>query len=310
MTKPKGEGGSFVRILHETLGSLAAPEVRDELMRRALSMATSTELPNDAHGYANFVRGPLRSVMLHKLGAEATDSIALELEHVVRISSAPSTAGMGTTLEFEVPKLDNLSELMGDIDEFDPTAAALESAESAGARIAALHLNKLPSTAPGPISESYPESCERMSSKRPTSQAYERGISSALGMGRAATSQDLAPRIFVASQSQTFVHGLAHFLEPEAIPVSDVMELLKRLSDAPNARSVIVLDCRRPSIRPIALAALADELPRNVQVVLWGASKGLRYQLARLSPSASSWFNCSEDDDLQSVALRCENLVG
>jgi hypothetical protein len=38
-------------------------------------------------------------------------------------------------------------------------------------------------------------------------------------------------------------------------------------------RAVIVLDCKRASIRPVALAALTEELPTTVQVVLWGAGK-------------------------------------
>ena len=122
--------------------------------------------------------------------------------------------------------------------------------------------------------------------------------------------QGTAARVFVASQSQSFVHGLAHFLEPETIRIDDVMDLLHALNESRGYRTVIVLDCKRPSVRPVALAALAEELPANVQVVLWGAGSALRYQLAHLSPSASTWLNCSEDDDLQAVALRCEALVG
>jgi len=319
VTHARGVGGSFVRIVHETLDSLTAPDVRDELIQNALRMATPSELPNDAQGYARFVRGPLYAVMLHKLGAELTDSISAELEHVLRISSAPSAPEDPSCIEVILPKLAALPVRRApDVEAFTappsshvpPSSSPGARPQLAGAPIAALNLNKVPSSNyREPVTEAYPDSAECLSSERPSSQDYERGVSNALGMAARAP-VEAAPRVFVASQSQTFVHGLAHFLEPQAIQVDDVMELLKALGEAPEARSVIVLDCRRPSIRPIALAALADELPPNVQVVLWGASKGLRYQLARLSPSASSWLNCSEDDDLQSVALCCESLVG
>jgi hypothetical protein len=151
---------------------------------------------------------------------------------------------------------------------------------------------------------------DQAASQHPSSRAYARGTAKTLGMTLDPASARTPPSVLVASQSEGFVQGLAQFLEPSAVRVNDVMELLRALSGVGESRCVIVLDCRKPSIRPIALAALADELPANIQVVLWGAGPALRFQLARLSPTASAWLNCSQDDDLQSVALRCEALVG
>jgi hypothetical protein len=118
------------------------------------------------------------------------------------------------------------------------------------------------------------------------------------------------PKVFVASQSLTFVKGLEHFLEPPTARAEDVISLLAALSELKDAPAVIVLDCRRPSIRPMALAILADELPPNVQVMLWGAEAELRYQLEQLSPGVSRWLSCHQDDDLQAVARKCSAVVG
>ena len=300
MTNSSEMATVYIRFIHETLGSLAAPEIREQIVQSALRISAPCELPRDPDGFARFVRGPLRAAMLNALGADVTDSMSAELEHVLRISSPPAASLGPIGSEFIPPSSGN---------------------EVQRARIGALSLNKAqhPGMAGSEKLESssrltpyqvdeFPESStHKVESQRPVSQPYERGTASVFGMRG---SQASSARVFVASQSQRFVHGLAHFLEPETIRIDDVMDLLHALNDAQGYRAVIVLDCKRPSIRPVALAALAEELPASVQVVLWGAGSALRYQLARLSPSASTWLNCSEDDDLQSVALRCEALVG
>src|SRR5690606_27090371 len=182
------------------------------------------------------------------------------------------------------------------------------------AAIGAVSLSKIPSSGrlrPLGATEEWPlpESSEQLNSQRPCSQAYRRGTSRVLGMPVEDTVSGNLPRVLVVSQSETFLRGLRQFLQVEAWSVKDVMELLQALSLVAETRSVIVVDCRKPSIRPIALAALADELPQGVQVVLWGARPTLRYQLAAVSAAARDWLNCSSEDGFQSVASRCEALV-
>jgi hypothetical protein len=296
MTKASDMATVYVRFIHETLGSLAAPDVREQIVQSALRISAPSELPRDPDGFAKFVRGPLRAAMLNTLGADVTDSISAELEHVLRISSPPASTPGPIGHEFVPPKERALIGTLS-LGKALPHAIAGSGKLESGSRLT-----------PYQGSEDFPESSSyKLESQRPASQPYERGTASVFGMRG---SQGSSARVFVASQSQSFVHGLAHFLEPETIRIDDVMELLHALNDARGYRAVIVLDCKRPSIRPVALAALAEELPATVQVVLWGAGSALRYQLAHLSPSASTWLNCSEDDDLQSVALRCEALVG
>lgn len=150
---------------------------------------------------------------------------------------------------------------------------------------------------------------ESAASQRPASQAYTRGTARVLGMSLD-SDPPTPPKVFVASQSLTFVKGLEHFLEPPAARAEDVISLLAALNELKDMPAVIVLDCRRPSIRPMALAILADELPRNVQVMLWGADMTLRCQLEQLSSGVTRWLSCNQDDDLQTVALKCSAVVG
>lgn len=282
-------GSAFLRFVHEALGSLAAPTVRDTVIGAALKMASPEERPNTPAGFERFVRGPLRAAMLDAFGVEITDSVSVELEHVVTLSSRP--AGPVRRGPSPAPPI--------------AKPAAVPPRSSAGQEVG--RIPPLSGSRLRPLQES-PDR-EGIASQRPSSQAYARGTARALGMP---IDNDVPtpPKVFVASQSLTFVKGLEHFLEPPTARAEDVISLLAALNDLKDAPAVIVLDCRRPSIRPMALAILADELPPNVQVMLWGAEAELRYQLEQLSPGVARWLSCNQDDDLQAVARKCSAVVG
>lgn len=287
MTQPRDIGSAFLRFVHEALGSLAAPTVRDTVIGAALRMATNDERPNTPAGFERFVRGPLRAAMLDAFGVEVTDSVSVELEHVVMLSSRPAGPGLG------VSQTPPISRPGGVPPSSRRGADANPVPPHSGARLRPLQ----------DLAER-----EGAASQRPTSQAYTRGTARALGMPL--DSDSPPPKVFVASQSLTFVKGLEHFLEPPAARAEDVISLLAALNDLKDTPAVIVLDCRRPSIRPMALAILADELPVTVQVMLWGADVTLRSQLEQLSPGVARWLSCEQDDDLQMVADKCSALVG
>ena len=280
-------GSAFLRFVHEALGSLAAPTVRDTVIGAALKMAIPEERPTTPAGFERFVRGPLRAAMLDAFGVEVTDSVSVELEHVVMLSSRPAGPPRGPSPAPTIPK---------------PAGLPLRS--TAGQEVA--RIPPLSGSRLRPLQEASER--EGVASQRPTSQAYARGTARALGMP--IDSDPLPPKVFVASQSLTFVKGLEHFLEPPTARAEDVISLLAALNDLKDAPAVIVLDCRRPSIRPMALAILADELPANVQVMLWGADAALREQLEQLSPGVSRWLSCNQEDDLQAVARKCSDFVG
>jgi len=293
VTQPRDMGNAFLRFVHEALGSLAAPTVRDTVIGAALRMASADERPTTPAGFERFVRGPLRAAMLDAFGVEITDSVSVELEHVVMLSSRPAGPGQGVSQTPSIPRPGAVP----------PSAPAkLDSGRvppHSGSRLRPLQ-DSLDREAPA---------SQRPASQRPASQAYTRGTARALGMH---TDFDAPspPKVFVASQSLTFVKGLEHFLEPAAARAEDVISLLAALNDLKDTPAMIVLDCRRPSIRPMALAVLADELPANVQVMLWGADAELRYQLEQLSPGVARWLSCDQDDNLQTVAQKCSAFVG
>lgn len=288
MTQPRDMGSAFLRFVHEALGSLAAPAVRDTVIGAALRMASSDERPSTPAGFERFVRGPLRAAMLDAFGVEITDSVSVELEHVIMLSSRPAGPGPGISQTPPIPR---------------PGGVPPSSRRNADA-------NPVPPHS-GSRLKPLPEASERegAASQRPASQAYTRGTARALGMPLDSDAP-ASPKVFVASQSLTFVKGLEHFLEPPAARAEDVISLLAALNDLKDMPAVIVLDCRRPSIRPMALAILADELPQNVQVMLWGADATLRCQLEQLSPGVARWLSCGQDDDLQTIADKCSAVVG
>jgi len=74
-------------------------------------------------------------------------------------------------------------------------------------------------------------------------------------------------------------------------------------------RTVLLLDCRSPSVRPVSVAALAEELPPTLRVVLWGASPELRSRLLSVSPRCQSWIGIAQDTSLEDLAGRCAILV-
>jgi len=288
VTQPGDMGSAFLRFVHEALGSLAAPMVRDTVIGSALRMASVDERPTTPAGFERFVRGPLRAAMLDAFGAEVTDSVSVELEHVVALSSRPVAAGRGGSQPPPIPKQAAVPPSSRQIADGHPVPP------HSGSRLR-------------PLQEQAEH--EGAASQRPASQAYTRGTARALGMSLE-TESPQSPKVFVASQSLTFVKGLEHFLEPPAARAEDVISLLAALNDLKGMSAVIVLDCRRPSIRPMALAILADELPLNVQVMLWGADAALREQLEQLSPGVARWLGCEQDDDLQTVARKCGDVVG
>lgn len=303
---------AFLRFVHEALGSLAAPAVRESVIGAALRMATEDELPTSPQGFERFVRGSLRAAMLDAFGAEVTDSVSVELEHVVMLSSRPVSSA---TTQHPTPRVPKPAQVPNGPQPLQ-AADSLEADEAPD--LAPAHLGSVRWSG-SPLSTARPKQSpdlrlaaavenEGIASQRPASQAYARGTARALGMP-GGEEEAIKPRVFVISQSMTFVKGLEHFLEPTAARIDDVFGLLAAVNELDGARAVIVLDCKRPSIRPMALAILADELPRNVLVMLWGADRAMRLQLEQLSSGVARWHSCNESDDLQAVARHCSAAV-
>jgi hypothetical protein len=120
------------------------------------------------------------------------------------------------------------------------------------------------------------------------------------------------PLVLVSTRDPALVHRFAAWLDPRAavVRVSRLVELVLDLEGAQTRRTVVVLDCRAPLIRPQSLAGLCEELPESVRIVLWGASAELVRVLHQISPSTSRWLACSPEMTDTDVAERCVEMVG
>lgn len=149
-----------------------------------------------------------------------------------------------------------------------------------------------------------------------SSAEYPRTLAKSIGMAGAVPSsrpgeQRVLPHVLIASRDPAMLRRLAVWLDPRAavMRVRSVIDLLHRIEDASQSRSVIVLDCRQPSVRPLALAALADELPASTRVVLVAAEPTLIQKLLDISPSTSNWLTLGSTARPKEIAARCAELV-
>jgi len=117
--------------------------------------------------------------------------------------------------------------------------------------------------------------------------------------------------VLVATEDATLARKLSQWLDPHVAVAraKSLISLLQDVTEAGDNRVVIVLDCNQPSIRPIALAALAEDLPSNTEVVLWGATPDLEREILMISSRTGEWLACSSDTSAKDVAGRCAQLV-
>ncbi len=182
---------------------------------------------------------------------------------------------------------------------FDPPASVLPASS--------------PSRPPGVARDSG----QRAVSRGRSSTDYFRGTLEALGSSvagqprsAAITKQSVLPMVLVVTRDTQLVERLGRWLERRAtvVGVHGVFPLLRDIEDRAGLRTAIVLDCGSPSIRPSALAALADELG-SVQVVLWGATRKIEVDIMSVSPRVSTWLSIGDDVSAREVAERCAILV-
>ena len=287
--------GLMCAALRETLDSVVTPAVRDAILTVALAEMGELTVPTDVNGFRDFVRGPLRQALTDSLGDSLADTLVADLERLgcsipptirpasgsppgrragsVRTASSRSqraarsatphpngnhhsplpprrsltpfpgrrlTPRPGTTRSSELPP--------------PPTAEAESNALSTRDLdpLAALpdlhaHLGELGYPAPpfsGPISVPSP-----FGSAEYPAVAENPSVSE----GR--------PVVVVATRDRMLLRTLTEWLVNRArvINVANVLDLVQH---AGESGALVVLDCNRPAVRPVAVAALAEELPR------------------------------------------------
>ncbi len=194
-----------------------------------------------------------------------------------------------------------------------PPASGPQSPRSANPVARKLTLGSAsPGSRPAPSSR-HPDSVKTppwSSAEYPSTMAQAIGMAGAVPSSRPGEQRTL-PHVLLASRDPAMLRRMTVWLDPRAavMRVRSVTDLLHRIEDASHARSVIVLDCRQPSVRPLALAALADELPVSTHVVLVAATPELVRKLAEISPSTSSWIALGSSARPKEIAARCAELV-
>lgn len=309
-------GASTERLpltVRETLDTVMAPAVRDAVLGMAFQRAGVYDVPTDPDAFRDFVQGSLRVALVEAIGRELGDSVVEELGRLVAIaggmpSSQPPSSGSRKTAE-RSNRLRTPRPISSQTSS-DHMPAALPRSESFPlARIstpaeAADRARTQPSMRH--------DEAIRLGAPPPSSAPYPVGTADVLAVRGARTASGRAlPFVLVATQDTRLVQQLSAWLDPRAavVRVRSLIHLLRDLEDAAGSPIVIILDCRQPSVRPPSLAALAEELPRGVQVVMWGATPEMEHHMVMVSELARNWFVCSAHADPKDVAERCAELI-
>jgi hypothetical protein len=333
--KKGGHNKLIPQAVREALDSVVAPNVRDALLQEALSRSPEGELPTDPERLRHFVAGPLKSSLVRVLGDELGESVVVELDRLATIASV--SPAERRTRSGNLRAVAHQRRVTPPHRSITPSHRASKSASllrrSATPRPAAIraisrsspppaqhHLADVressrpsqpaPAHAPTiPVGKRTAQTAP--SPSPPASMDYPRGTAAAFGIGVSAAPARRLPFVLVATLDLNLVRKLAAWLDPRAavVRVRNAASLLHDLENAADAPSVIVLDCSQPSIRPVALAALADDLPASTQVVLWGATSEIEEHVRKVLPAASRWISVSGAALAKDVAARCAELV-
>jgi hypothetical protein len=146
----------------------------------------------------------------------------------------------------------------------------------------------------------------------PSSAQHPRGTATALGvLGARRAASDDQPVVLIATRDLGLTRRMRAWLDPRATVqrVASLLAVLQGLEAARHVHSVVVIDCNDPSFRPVALAAVAEELPRHTRVVVWGASDSVKRDALALSARAQAWLFTAAHVAAKDIADQCAALV-
>jgi hypothetical protein len=329
------------------LDSLLSPTLRDTLIGEALALAREAAIPWEPARFRDFLAGPLSSALVRALGKELGLSIAAEIERVTerllpqpsfvsmmpppprrqRIATSPSGAArlaarhrpsapivpspvqLRRSTPLEVPRAVHAV----------PPVRALEPEVPATSLPSTLRppppdslIGRMP-TQPVRGQAAWPEMRGPVSGDRPAglSWALADSTPSSAPDGVASTARRL-PLVLVSTRDPELVQRFAAWLDPRAavVRVSRLSELVLDLETSQRRRTVIVIDCKEPLVRPQALAGVFEDFPSSVRVVLWGANSELTRVLYQISTRTTQWLVCAPEMTETDVAERCVEMVG
>jgi hypothetical protein len=333
MAKNSG-GRNIVSAVRETLDSVVTPSVRDTILARALAAASRTELPTEPRELEDFLNGALHDTLVKALGPELGLSVSSELERItatarkssaqqaavreqhdtVRPGARPRSLSVANQRKVRstLPSPEIKSDGGGAANEprrSDKARRAIAPTVPAGRRVQAVP------PAPGPPRGAREQSIHAKGAPLPVSADYPRGVAKALGViGTASVDPGPTrrPLVLLASTDPELVRLFTAWLDLRAAveETSGAKQLVMRLAELEGKRAVIVLDGKHPGVRPLTLAALADELPAGTTVILWGVQPHLHARMCTISALAEKWTVYGGDATSNEVVAECAKIFG
>lgn len=338
MAKTPG-GRNITSAVRETLDSVVTPSVRDTILARALALAKRSELPTEARDLEEFLQGALHEALIKALGPELGFSVSAELERIAAVATRPSgaTPQQAPAAPEAAPRKEHDTVRPGARTKAVPMSgrrkprSTLPSPElvppgnvkATDARWAEKERRAIAPTepatrrvqAPPPARPPSDQSVHAKGAPLPVSADYPRGVAKALGViGTASVDprSSQRPTVLLASTDPELLRLFKAWLDMRAAvePASGATGLMLRLVEVGGPRAVIVLDGKNPGIRPLTLAALADELPAGTTVVLWGVQPHLHARMCTISALAEKWLVYAGDATSTEVVAQCAKIVG
>ena len=84
--------GPMTVAVREALDCVAAPSIRDQILRAAFGMAGCTTVPEDPEGARWFIEEPLRMALTHFLGGDAASAVMQDLAPVHEVMGSHARA--------------------------------------------------------------------------------------------------------------------------------------------------------------------------------------------------------------------------
>ena len=149
----------------------------------------------------------------------------------------------------------------------------------------------------------------------PASADFPKGTASVLGViGTASVAPGSAPRpiVLLATSDPNRLRSFHAWLERRANVkgIEGASALIAALEANRSARIVVVLDGKNPGVRPLTLAALADEMPEQVAVLLWGLPPHVHAKMRGVSARTERWTLHSGDMTTEELVASCAEIVG
>jgi hypothetical protein len=329
----KQGGKNIASAVRETLDSVMSPSVRDAILARALAAGRMVQVPADAAALGEFVQGPLHESLVHSLGPALGVSVTTELERIVALaaSHAPRQASPQRDLSSPAaPAARKTSTKMGAVTGTRrPSRSTMPSRDflppgsvvSKDKGWADAELKGISPTVPVARGEAIVGEPRRGPASRrgaplqPVSADFPAGTATALGVIGTASVEPSSggrPLVYVASTDPELLRVFQAWLDMRARveAVAGVRELVAKLDANDAARVVVVLDGKNPAIRPLALAALAEDLNEQTQVLLWGVQPHLHARMRNVSVATEKWFVYGADATTNELVARCAKIVG